>query len=66
MDPIASLIYVAAAIVGVVVLYLVVRNAVTAALKAAAVWEAEGGVQAEVDARTFARTGIRPSPPSGD
>ena len=63
MDIVTSaLLTVASALVTAFVLYFVVRKAVTAALKETAVWKAEGGIQTEIDARTFARTGIRPTP----
>ncbi len=52
--------YLVSALVGLVLLYVVVRLAIVHGLKSVEVWKAGGGVQQVLDAETFSRTGIRP------
>jgi len=54
------LLYLVAALLGLVALYVVIRLAVVHALRAVAVWQARGGVDKVLADETFARTGIRP------
>ncbi len=65
MDPITAIIvYLVAVVVSAAVLYFVVRGAVVSALKYYAVWKAQGGVEADVDALEYARTGVAPTRPT--
>lgn len=52
--------YLIGGLVGLALLYVVVRLAIIHGLKAVEIWKAQGGVKATLDDATFARTGIRP------